>query len=387
MEIFFSAGDPSGDQHAAHLIRELQKRRPDIRCTGFGGPQMKAAGCELHFQLTDLAVMGVLRVIPLLRKFFKLARQAEDYFNESRPDAVILVDFPGFNWSIARRAKEAGIPVFYFLPPQIWAWASWRVKRMKKYVDHVLCGLSFEPDWYAARGMQVEFVGHPFFDEVASCQLDEEFCARQQSSAEKIVGILPGSRNHEVKSNFPEFLKVIERCEAQYGDTKFLVANYRESQKEYCEKLYRKRGKTMPIEFHVGKTSEIIEIADCCAMVSGSVSLELLARTTPAVIIYKCGLLLFLMAHALREIDYFSLPNLFANREVYPEFHSVNSSARNIRRMHALIDYWLSDSWALEVKRTEIEKLKRNTVAFGAIAKTATAILEKLPAESISRAA
>ena len=190
-----------------------------------------------------------------------------------------------------------------------------------------------------------------------------------------------------MKGNFPEFLKLIDRCGSHFDNTKFLVANYRDSQKEYCEKLYRKFGKEMPIEFHIDKTSEIIEIADCCAMVSGSVSLELLARTKPAVINYKCGPLLFLMAHAMREIDYFSLPNLFAAREVYPEFHSVYSSERNLRKMHSLIDYWLSDEWALQVKRQELENLKHDTVSVGAISNTATAILEKLSDEAISRAA
>jgi lipid-A-disaccharide synthase len=388
MEIFFSAGEPSGDQHTAHLIQELKRHRPDLRCTGFGGPRMEQAGCELHYPLTDLAVMGFFRVLPLVRKFFKLAKDAERYFHEHKPDAVVLVDFPGFNWSIARRAKEAGIPVFYFLPPQIWAWATWRVKRMRKYVDHVLCGLSFEPDWYAQRGMDVEFVGHPFFDEVAHSRLDETFLERQRQSGQKIVGVLPGSRNHEVHSNFPEFLKVIDRCEPHFDDTKFLVANYRESHQEYCERQYRAWGKPLPIEFHVGKTSEIIESADCCLMVSGSVSLELLARTTPAVVNYQCGAVLYTVANLLGEIDYISLPNLFAGREVYPEFYSVRPSPKNVRKMHSLIDYWLSDPEGLAAKRRELEKLKSETVAPGAIAQTAAAILDKLPASpAISRAA
>ncbi len=168
MKIFFSVGEPSGDQHAAHLIEELRWRDPNIESCGFGGPEMRNAGCDVHFQMTDLAVMGVLRAIPLISKFYKLAKQAETFFKEDRPDAVVLVDFPGFNWHIAKRAKKAGIPVFYYLPPQLWAWGSWRIRRVRKYVDHVLCALPFEQEWYAARGINSRYVGHPFFDEVAA---------------------------------------------------------------------------------------------------------------------------------------------------------------------------------------------------------------------------
>lgn len=383
-EIYFSVGEPSGDQHAAHLIEELKKRRPDLKFTGFGGPEMKRAGCEVHFQLTDMAVMGFLSVVPLLRKFFALAKQAEDYFQTNRPDAVILVDFPGFNWAIAKRAKAAGIPVYYFCPPQIWAWASWRVKRMRKYVDHVLCTLPFEPEWYAARGIEVDYVGHPFFDEVAVHRLDEEFCLAQQRDAERIVGVLPGSRNSEVKGNFPNQLELISRWHERHPDAKFLVACYREAHQEWCEQQYRDFGKPLPIEFHLGKTPEIIEVADCCAMVSGSVSLELLARCTPAIVMYNCGALLWTIAHLFREIDYISLPNLFDDREVYPEFYHLGRWRRDVEGMFRTVDDWLSYPERLDAKRDEIERLKFQTVQFGAISKTADAVLRHFP-ESASR--
>ena len=148
--------------------------------------------------------------------FYKLVRRAERMFRESRPDAVVLVDFPGFNWWIARKAKAAGIPVFYYLPPQLWAWAGWRVRRMRKFVDHILCGLPFEPEWYAKHGLTAEYVGHPFFDEMAEYPLKTEFCDRWSVDDGPIVGILPGSRHHEVEGNFPLQIRIMQRLAAKY---------------------------------------------------------------------------------------------------------------------------------------------------------------------------
>src|SRR3954470_18114893 len=126
MKIFFSVGEPSGDLHGANLIRELRRRRPDCECVGYGGPRMAAAGCDLHEDLTKLAVMWFLRVLINIHKFLALASRADRYFRHHRPDAVVLIDYPGFNWWIARRAKAHGIPVFYYGVPQMWAWAGWR---------------------------------------------------------------------------------------------------------------------------------------------------------------------------------------------------------------------------------------------------------------------
>ncbi len=144
MKIFFSVGEPSADLHGANLMRAIQVRRPGVEFVGYGGPLMAAAGCDLHCDLTALAVMWFLRVLLNLHKFLDLASRADRYFRHQRPDAVVLIDYPGFNWWIAKRAKAHGIPVFYYTPPQIWAWGSWRVKKMRRFVDHVLCSLPFE---------------------------------------------------------------------------------------------------------------------------------------------------------------------------------------------------------------------------------------------------
>ena len=181
MHVFISTGEPSGDLHGGNLIRALRQRDPSLSAVGYGGPHMKSAGCDVLFPLTDLALMWFLRVGLNLHRFVALIRKANRYFREKKPDAVIVIDFPGFNWWIARRAHAHGIPVFYFVPPQLWAWAPWRISKMRKWVDHVLCSLPFEAEWYENRGVRATYVGHPFYDEIEGRVLDHDFIQEHQS--------------------------------------------------------------------------------------------------------------------------------------------------------------------------------------------------------------
>jgi len=181
MRIFFSVGEPSGDVHGANLIRALQALEPGVECVGFGGDRMADAGCKHLFDMCNHAVMGLTQVLSSLPKLIGLVREADRYFQEHRPDAVVLIDYPGFNWWIARAAHRQGIPVYYFVPPQIWAWARWRVRKMRRFVDHVLCSLPFEEAWYRERGVNAEYVGHPFFDELPRQRFDPLFMETQRN--------------------------------------------------------------------------------------------------------------------------------------------------------------------------------------------------------------
>jgi lipid-A-disaccharide synthase len=345
VKIFFSVGEPSGDQHAAHLISELTSRRNDVECIGFGGPLMRKSGCRIDFELTELAVMGVLKVLPLIQKFRGLARQAAEMFAQERPDAVVLVDFPGFNWWIARAAKKAGIPVFYYCPPQLWAWAGWRVKKVKRFVDHVLACLPFEADWYQKRGVVAKYVGHPFFDEIAEKVLDANFLRSQRQLPGRRVAILPGSRTGEVHSNFPVQIEVMRKLADEFPDVRFLIASYKQSQRDYCQELLQKSAPDLPVELHVGKTSEILEISECCSMVSGSVSLEVVARGLPAVVQYRGDLVFSLIASMLVRCRFMSLPNLVADRMIMPEHWIIGSFylRRTTQKITNHLRKWLSN--------------------------------------------
>lgn len=319
--IFFSVGEPSGDLHGANLIRALKSRCPGIECVGFGGPKMQAAGCRLHTDLTALAVMWVLRVVLNLHIFIRLLRHARRFFREQKPDAVVLIDYPGFNWHVARAAKAEGIPVFYFSPPQIWAWARWRVHKMRRRVDHVLCGLPFEEAWLREHDCNATFVGHPYFDEVTRHALDQRFIDEQRKRPGRLVAILPGSRNQEVTHNLKWFLKAAAIVHERLPDVRFAIASFKPHQAEFARRQVAESG--LPIDVHVDKTPELIHLATCAMAVSGSVSLELLYHTCPTVILYWVSRPALLTHTLLRKlkivgVKYITLVNLLTADELFP---------------------------------------------------------------------
>lgn len=328
MHVFISAGEPSGDLHGANLARELKRRDSHIRLSGFGGDRMAAAGVDLVYPLSKHAVMGFLRVVKQISTFLRLLNQAEEFLRRERPDVVVVIDYPGFHWRLARRAKAEGIPVIYFVPPQIWAWAQGRVKLMQRLITHVLSALPFEHEWLAARGVRSTYIGHPYFDELSQQVLDEPFLATERGRPGRIVGILPGSRNQEVTRNIPEMLRVARLVRAGSPDTRFLVAAFNEHQAEMARaEVARWR---MPVEVHAGRTPEIIELSECCVAVSGSVSLELMYRRKPAAIVYRVKRFDLKVARRLMKVPFITLVNLLAKEEVYPEFLTDRDPSKGV---------------------------------------------------------
>jgi lipid-A-disaccharide synthase len=387
MKIFFSAGEPSGDQHAARLIRELQARQPGFVAEGFGGPSMRDAGCDLQFELTDLAVMGFLRVVPLLAKFRRLVKQAEAHFDANPPDAVVLVDFPGFNWWIARAAKTRGIPVYYYLPPQLWAWAPWRIKRVRKWVDQVICALPFEYDWYSSRGVKTIWVGHPFFDQVAERKMDTATVQQMRGSqGQTVVSLLPGSRNHEIEKNWPVMMEVVRRVSETAPEARWIVGSYKTQQMQRCQELQATAGVTAPLEYFVDKTPEAIESADCCYMVSGSISLELLSRRKPAVVLYRVPTIGRFFSRFLMMCRFITLTNLIADDEVMPEFISNGDPEADIRKMTSILTEWLQKPETLATRKEVISQLADHATNIGATKRTADFLLSQLAATASSPA-
>jgi lipid-A-disaccharide synthase len=390
MKIFFSVGEPSGDLHGANLIHELKKRHRGIECVGYGGPRMAAAGCQLHADLTQLAVMWIARVILNIHKFLGLLIQADRYFKEQRPDAVVLIDYPGFNWWIARRAKAQGILVFYYGAPQIWAWASWRIRKLRRLTDFVLCKLPFEEKWFRDRGCNAKYVGHPFFDELSQRQLDNSFLNRISSGGGPLVTILPGSRNQEVAKNLRWLIKATVRIREQLPHVRFAVASFNASQADVARRMVLKR--QMPIDVYVNQTPELIQAADVCLACSGSVSLELLYHTKPAVILYWVDRLSYWFQSKLRRVRYITLVNLIGmedpckmdvsplsrteqERLPMPEYLTYQDKSAEIA---AHIVRWLSDPRAFETQQSRLGELRSRFGQSGASAKAADLVLENI---------
>ena len=385
MRIFFSVGEPSGDLHGANLIRQL-RHRITLVADGLGGPKMQAAGCELLRDMSDLAVMGFFPVLAKLPQFWRLLSQVERSLDEHRPDAVVLIDYPGFNWHVARMAKERSIPVFYYGLPQLWAWASWRVRKVQRFVDHALCKLPFEEGWFKNNGCRATYVGHPYFDELNEQLLDDTFLATQRLRPGRVVTLLPGSRTQEVRYNLPLLLKAAAQVRRDCAGVRLAIASYNEQQATIARELVATG--PVPADVFVGRTPELIAAADCCLACSGSVSLELLYHAKPAVIVYRVGWLTYQLVRRLINVRYITLVNLLASDQpfagdqpqngeqvLYPEYPTWRDCSDSIAR-HAI--GWLNDEGSRQRVISRLTDLRERVAAGGASATAAEYIVHHL---------
>jgi lipid-A-disaccharide synthase len=382
MHIFVSAGEPSGDLHGSNLIQALHHAQPDLLCSGFGGERMESAGAKLLYPMANLSVMWFPHVLKSVDTFLSLLKKADRFFRVQRPDALVMIDYPGFHWWLARKARKHGIPVFYFVPPQMWAWAGWRVQKIRRFVDHVVCSLPFEPAWYRQHGVTAHYFGHPYFDALARQTLDQQFLSRHDQQGDPIVAVLPGSRKQEIAMNFPSFVKAMRIIHACRPKTRFVVASFNEEQRSLAANHLL--GQDLPVELHAGKTKEIIRLADACMSVSGSVGLELLHGGLPSVVAYRIPRHDAILAKLVMKTPYISLVNLLAGEELFPEFLSVGCRAEGIAEQ---ILQWLDRPSMAQWVRAKLAALKQRVAFPGACRRTADFILDQLDREQTRKAA
>jgi lipid-A-disaccharide synthase len=397
MRIFFSVGEPSGDLHGANLIHALRERTA-LQATGLGGPKLQAAGCELLRDMSDLAVVGIFPALARLPQYFRLLADVERELDRQRPDAVVLIDYPGFNWHVARAAKERGIAVCYYGLPQLWAWASWRVRKVQRFVDHALCKLPFEEAWFREHGCQAVYVGHPYFDELAAQRLDEGFLAEQRRAGGRLVTILPGSRDAEVRCNLPMLLAAAAQVRREVRDAQIAIASYSERQAALARELVA--AGPVPAQVFVGRTSELISAADCCLACSGSVSLELLYHAKPSVIVYRVSWWTYQLAQRLVNVRYITLVNLLASEQplsarrggrqklhlaaadeapLFPEYPTWRDCSAQVAE-HAI--GWLTDEAARQRLIARLESLRERYAVGGASQAAADYIIRALSPEN-----
>ena len=317
-KIVIVAGEASGDQHAAHLIREINKRNPSIQFSGIGGEKMSAEGVHLIRDLKDLNVMGFTEVVRHIRVIYKIFRQIEAYLRENRPDALILVDYPGFNLRLAKKAKAMGIKVIYYISPQLWAWKPGRMKIIQESIDLMGVILPFEKKMYDDAGVPAYFVGHPLIQTVKTTLSDTEVRNKWHLSRDKkIIGLLPGSRQGEIKRIFPIMIKAAEKLQQQNPELEFgLLMAPTISQKNFAHYLQQS---SLKLHFISSDHYDFIHACHSLMITSGTATLEAALLEKPMVITYKTSQLNYLMGKKLIRVKYIGLCNILANKMIIPE--------------------------------------------------------------------
>ncbi|MFH1021016.1 MAG: lipid-A-disaccharide synthase [Pseudomonadota bacterium] len=318
-QIMLVAGEASGDMHGAKLVAAMREQAPDLAVCGIGGPALAGQGMEILYDSSRLAVVGIVEVISHLGFIREAMHALEKRLREQPPGLLILIDYPDFNLILAKKAKRLGIPVFYYISPQVWAWRSGRVKTIKKLVDRMAVILPFEKDFYQRRGMEVEYVGHPLLDTVRAAIPRAEFLQSLGLAPDStVIGILPGSRRREIAGMLPVFLAAAELMRAQLEKPVFVLPLAPTlSEDDLLVNGLAEAG----IEVRVIRENRYELMAACNAVMaaSGTVSLELAILNVPMVVSYRVSPLTYFLGRRLIKVQYASLVNLVAGREVVPE--------------------------------------------------------------------
>lgn len=327
-KIFIIAGEHSGDLHGSNLIKALYKKDPKIEISGVGGEKMKAAGCTIVHDLTDLAVIGFIEVLKHYRKIREIFYNLLDYVKKEKPDTVILIDYPGFNLRFAKELKDTGIKVIYYISPQIWAWKKRRIHDIKKHIDLMLVILDFEEQLYIDHDIPVNFVGHPLIDILKPETDKETFYEEINFRSKKLVALLPGSRNIEIERILPVLLSTAEKINETEKDISFVLP-YKATNKALMEEI-KKNYQIDNLVFTEDKIYNIMKYADLVLVASGTATLETACFNTPLIIVYKTSLFTWLLAKTLLRIKFIGIVNIIAKTEIAPEFVQFDATAAKI---------------------------------------------------------
>ncbi len=309
--IMMIAGEISGDNHTARVAAEILRQRPGAKLFGAGGPAMKAAGVELLLDLTEHAVVGLTDVLANYAKFRRLFWQLVRAAEQRKPDAVILTDYPGFNLRFAKQMKARGIPVFYYISPQVWAWGRGRVKEIPKLVDLMMVVFPFEKDFYRehAPTLRVEFVGHPVVEQLSRQR-------REVQREGNLVALLPGSREAEVQRILPPMIEAVRLLRHEQPGLQFELA----AASEKVAALARTLIQDEPVEVRVGGARDLLQRAAVGMVASGTATLECAFFGLPYLLVYRVSWLTYAVARCLVTVRHLGIVNVMAGREIVPEY-------------------------------------------------------------------
>lgn len=372
--IFIVAGEASGDSHGAELVRALRALDPDVQVECLGGPALVAAGAPSPFDFVEHATMGFIPVVKKLPFFTRTLRETAERLERDPPDVLVPIDYPGFNLRLAKRARAAGIFVCYYVSPQVWAWAPWRIKKVARAVDHMMCLFPFEKTFYEQKGVPVTHVGHPIFDALRAEPRRPGF--REEMGAapsDPIVALLPGSRELEITQNLPVMIDAARAVLTRVPDARFLVPCAHARLRPSIDAIVAAQGQGLPVTVLDGKAREVARRARVAIVTSGTATLELLFHEVPMVVVYRSPhIRTTLVRKYLMTIPWISLVNILANRDAVPEFVGAKWTSDDAATACAEL---LRDGRARKKCLATLRNLKREVAAPGASLRAARTIL------------
>lgn len=378
--IMLSAGEASGDLHGATMCRALRALDPGVRLIGMGGPRMAAAGVEILVDPTAHAAVGTSEAIGRVPGLYRAYKILVRRLREARPQAMVLIDFPEFNLRLAKQARRAGVPVVYFIPPQLWAWRRGRIRQMARRVTLVLAAFPFEKSLYEEAGVSVEFVGHPLLDVVPG-DLDRMKARQRLGVGERqtLVGLLPGSRRQEVGRLLPPMLDAAARLAGGDGRRCFVLGLAASVDRGLVLALLARASETggPPVEVVEGLTHEVMAGADVLLIASGTATLEAALLGAPMVVCYRVSRLTEAVARLLSRSPWISLPNIVAGRGAVPEILQDEVTGA---RLSSEAERLLVDPAAATAQRAAFKEVRSKLGQPGVGARAARAVLTVLGA-------
>jgi lipid-A-disaccharide synthase len=317
-KIVIVTGELSGETHAAHLVRAI-KDQTSLRFSGLGSAALAAEGVDIIHDYRDISLTGFTQIVTKGSKIKKAYQALKNHLDEVSPHLLILVDFGGFNLRLAAPlAKKLGIPIVYFIPPQVWASRRGRITRIKSLVDLVLCILPFEEAFYRERGIPVAYVGHPYARSVKETYSRDDFLSLVKADGRTpLITVMPGSRLKEVKKHMPVILQVAEHLDREVGRYTALLPVADSVGDNYIQSFVTRRNNIIPIRGH---TYDCLKHSDAAIIKSGSSTLEAAILGVPSVVIYKMSYVEYLLGRMIVKVPHISLPNIIAGKEIFPEF-------------------------------------------------------------------
>ncbi|MFW2367547.1 MAG: lipid-A-disaccharide synthase [Desulforhopalus sp.] len=383
--IMIVAGEASGDLHGANLVRALYSSRPDLHFCGMGGPDLSSAGVDILYDASKVSVVGVFEVVSHLKDIFLAQRILRTCMEEVRPDLLILIDLPDFNLMLAGKARKLGIPVFYYISPQVWAWRKGRVKTLRERVDKMGVILPFEEDFFLKHNVQAQYVGHPLLDSVEVTCTRDDFCkAHSIAPEQKCIGLLPGSRKREVAALLPIFFSAAELMQHNHVERLvFIIPKAATVDNSVFEGTGLGRyQKILDIRVIEDDRYNLMAACDAVVAASGTVTLELAILGIPMIVVYRLSRLSYLLGRLLVKLDYFSLVNLIAGYEAVPELlQDEVVPERIVSQLDAIISQ-PEERLKMEAALAEV---RAKLGGSGASAKAAAAALQLLEEYSCDR--